>query len=145
MLMMAVGRKLTLLDREAKANNWEIRTRIGINSELFGKTLGIVGMGRIGKRTAELAQAFGMKVIYWSANSRDGNHQFVELEELFSQSDIVSISLELNADTRGLVDSRLISLMKPAAIIVNTARGEVIDETALATALARCHHYGRCL
>lgn len=136
MLMMAVGRKLTMLDREVKSNNWEIRNRIGIGAELFGKTLGIVGLGRIGKRTAELAQAFGMNVIYWSAQSRDNAYQFAELEEVFRQSDIVSISLSLNEKTRNLVNAHLISQMKPSAILVNTARGEVIDELALARALA---------
>lgn len=136
MLMMAVGRKLTMLDREVKSNNWEIRNRIGIGAELFGKTLGIVGLGRIGKRTAELAQAFGMNVIYWSAQSRDNAYQFAELEEVFRQSDIVSISLSLNDGTRNLVNAHLISQMKPSAILVNTARGEVIDELALARALA---------
>lgn len=136
MLMMAVGRKLTMLDREVKSNNWEIRNRIGIGAELFGKTLGIVGLGRIGKRTAELARAFGMNVIYWSAQSRDNAYQFTELEEVFRQSDIVSISLSLNEKTRNLVNAHLISQMKPSAILVNTARGEVIDELALARALA---------
>lgn len=136
MLMMAVGRKLTMLDREVKSNNWEIRNRIGIGAELFGKTLGIVGLGRIGKRTAELARAFGMNVIYWSAQSRDNAYQFTELEEVFRQSDIVSISLSLNDGTRNLVNAHLISQMKPSAILVNTARGEVIDELALARALA---------
>lgn len=136
MLMMAVGRKLTLLDREAKKGNWEFRSRAGINAELFGKTLGIIGFGRIGKRTAELGRAFGMNVIYWSARSRDDHYQFAELEALFRRSDVVSISLALDAETRGLVGARLLSLMKPTAILVNTARGEVIDETALAAVLA---------
>lgn len=136
MLMMAVGRKLTLLDREVKKGNWEFRNRAGIGLELFGKTLGIVGFGKIGQRTAELARAFGMKVIYWSAHSRDDNYQFAGLEDLFRQADVISISLALNENTRGLVSGRLISLMKPTAILVNTARGEVLDETALAAALA---------
>ncbi len=136
MLMMAVGRKLTLLNDEAKKGNWEFRNRAGIGTELFGKTLGIVGFGRIGKRTAELARAFGTNVIYWSAHHRDEAYEFAELEDLFRRSDIISISLALNAETRNLVNAGLISLMKPTAIIINTARGEVIDETALVEALA---------
>ncbi len=136
MLMMAVGRKLTLLDREAKRGNWEFRNRAGIGLELFGKTLGVVGFGKIGQRTAELAQAFGMQVLYWSAHTRNDNYQFAELEELFRQADVVSISLALNDDTHGLVNERLISLLKPTAILVNTARGEVLEETALVAALA---------
>lgn len=145
MLMMAIGRKLTLLDRKTKEGDWEFRNQVGIGSELFGKTLGIVGLGRIGQRTAQLAQAFGMKVIYWSANSRDCNHQFVELEQLFRQSDVVSISLALNEDTRNLVNERLLSLMKSTASLVNTARGEVIDEMALTRALAEKRIAGAAL
>jgi len=135
MLMMAVGRKLTLLDRKVKEGNWEFRNQVGIGLELFGKTLGIVGWGRIGQRTAELARAFGMKVIYWSAHSRSDIYPFTEIEDLFRQSDIVSISVSLNDNTRNLVNAHLLSLMKPTAILVNTARGEVIDETALAAVL----------
>lgn len=135
MLMMAVGRKLTLLNNEAKKGNWEFRNNAGIGTELFSKTLGIVGFGRIGKRTAELATAFEMKVIYWSAHHRDDTYEFAELEDLFRRSDIISISLALNAGTRNMVNADLISLMKPTAIIINTARGEVIDELALIEAL----------
>ena len=136
MLMMAVGRKLTLLDRKVREGNWEFRNQAGIGLELFGKTLGIVGWGRIGQRTAELARAFGMNVIYWSAHSRSETYPFVELEELFRQSDIISISVSLNENTRNLVNADLLSRMKPTAILVNTARGEVIDEMALAGLLA---------
>lgn len=136
MLMMAVGRKLSLLDGEVKKGNWEYRNRAGIGQELFSKTIGIVGLGRIGKRTAELARAFGMQVIYWSASSRDGQYEFAELKDLFRRADVISINLALNSDTRAMVNADLISLMKPSAILVNTSRGEVIDEQALAEALS---------
>jgi D-3-phosphoglycerate dehydrogenase len=135
MLMMAVGRRLPRLDRAVKAGDWEIRNRIGIATELDGKQLGIVGLGRIGRRTAELAEAFHMRVVYWSAHSRDERYQHFELDELFRSSDIVSVSVALTPQTRRLVGARLLALMKPTAIIINTARGEVIDEAALTAAL----------
>ena len=136
MLAMAVGRRLVRVDREVKNGNWEVRNQIGISSELFGKTLGIVGLGRIGSRIAELGSAFGMRVRYWSAHSRDERFERVELETLFRDADVISVSLALTPETKGLIDARLIGLMKPSAILINTARGEVVDETALAESLA---------
>ncbi len=135
MLMLAVSRRLVSLDCEVKRGHWEIRNHIGPGAELSGKTLGILGLGRIGKRIAELGQAFGMKVIYWSARSREASYSYVELEELFRLADVLSISLSLNQETRGLVNAQLLALMKPTAILINTARGEVIDEAALTAAL----------
>ncbi len=135
MLMLAVGRRLNLLDREVRNGNWEIRNHIGSGLELTGKTLGIMGLGRIGRRIAHLGEAFGMNVIYWSKNSRDDRYQFADLESLFRWSDVLSISLSLNDETRGIADARLISLMKPTAILINTARGEMVDEGALCRAL----------
>jgi len=135
MLMLAVARKLAFLDSRVKEGRWELRNHVGISTELFGKTLGILGLGKIGGRIAELGSAFGMRVIYWSMQSRDDRYTFVELEDLFKQSDVLSISLSLNPETRGIVSAGRIALMKPSAIIVNTARGEMIDEPALTTAL----------
>ncbi|MFN8000365.1 MAG: hydroxyacid dehydrogenase [Acidobacteriota bacterium] len=136
MLMLAVGRRLTLLDREAKANNWEVRNRVGVGTELRGKTLGVLGLGNIGKRIAELGAAFGMTVIYWSRNSRDARFAFVELADLFRQADVLSVSLSLDAGTRGIVNAERLALMKPSAMLINTARGEMVDEDALVAALA---------
>ncbi len=136
MLMLAVGRRLVFLDRETRKNNWQIRNHIGIGTELRGKTLGILGLGKIGARTAELGAAFGMDVIYWSRSSRDDRFRAVELEDLFRQSDFLSISLSLNAETRGFVNAERIGWMKPSAVLINTARGEMVDEDALVAALA---------
>ena len=136
MLAMAVGRRIVRVDQEVKAGNWEVRNIIGIGSELFGKRLGIVGLGRIGSRIGELGTAFGMSVCYWSATSRDARFERVDLEQLFRESDVISISVALTPETRGLINANLIGLMKPSAILVNTARGEIIDENALVTALA---------
>jgi phosphoglycerate dehydrogenase-like enzyme len=136
MLMLAVGRRLVYLDSEVKRNNWEVRSRVGLGTELLGKTLGILGLGKIGSRVAELGLAFGMRVIYWSKQSRDDRFQYREFDDLFRQSDVLSISLSLNPETRGLVNGGRIALMKPGAILINTARGEIIDEDALLSALA---------
>lgn len=136
LLMLAVGRKLARFDHAVKQGDWQIRDRVGLGAELFGKTLGILGLGRIGQRIAELGAALGMPVIYWSAHSRDDRYEFVEVEELFRRADVLSISLSLNAETRGFVNAERLALMKPSAILVNTARGEMIDEAALAAALA---------
>jgi D-3-phosphoglycerate dehydrogenase len=136
MLTLAVSRRLVSLDRAVKAGDWEVRNRVGLGVELRGKTLSILGLGRIGRRVAELGEAFGMRILYWSARSRDHRYERVELEELFRAADVLSISLSLNPETRGLVSARLLSLMKPTAVLVNTARGEIVDEEALAAALA---------
>ncbi len=135
MLMLAVNRRVAWLDREVKAGNWEVRNRIGVSAELHGKTLGVLGLGKIGQRTAELGAALGMRVIYWSKQSRAETFAYVELAELFKQSDVLAISLSLNAETRNFVNAERLALMKPSAIIVNTGRGEMIDEAALVTAL----------
>ena len=136
MLALAVSRRLSFLDREVKKGDWEVRNHIGLGVELGGKTLGILGLGRIGRRIAELGQAFGMRVVYWSAHSRDERYAYLELEDLFRSADVLSISLSLNPETRGLASAHLLAVMKPTAMIINTARGEVIDEEALAAALA---------
>ena len=136
MLALAVSRKLSFLDREVKRDNWEVRNRIGLGAELRDKTLGILGLGRIGRRIAELGRAFGMSVAYWSPHSRDEEYTYLELEDLFRSADVLSISLSLNRETRGLVSAHLLALMKPTAIIINTARGEIIDEEALTAVLA---------
>ena len=108
--------------------------------ELSGKTLGVIGLGRIGTRVAEIARAFGMKTIAWDRRTKsvDGVTQ-VTLEELLAQSDVVSLHLALSKETAGILTPARLRLMKPTAVLVNTARGELIDEQALYSAL----HEGR--
>ena len=109
-----------------------------VGCELKGKTVGIVGTGAIGQRTAELCHAFGCKVL---GNRRHvtGNEpdyiEFVSLDELLSRSDIVSLHCPLNDSTRGLINADSIAMMKPGAILINAARGPVVDSQALADAL----------
>jgi glycerate dehydrogenase len=103
-------------------------------TELRDKTIGIVGFGEIGKKVAEIAQAFGMKVIYSrSKTSKDPNARSVE--EIFSESDIVSLHCPLTKENAGFVNKDLLSRMKKTAWLINTARGQLVDEIALAAAL----------
>jgi glycerate dehydrogenase len=105
--------------------------------ELDGLTIGIVGLGRIGKAVAGLAAAFGMSMVATSSTLRQPptGIQFVELEALFRQSDVVSLHCPLTAQTRNLVNKTTLALMKPTAFLLNTSRGPLIDEQALAEAL----------
>lgn len=135
MLMLSVARRVTRFNAEVKNNHWLFRNVSGMTIELRGKTLGILGLGDIGKRIAELGQAFGMKVLYWSRNSHDGRFKFASREDVLRQADVLSISLALTPETRHLLDREAFSLIKPTAILVNTARGEIVDETALVEAL----------
>lgn len=105
--------------------------------ELYGKTLGIVGYGNIGKTVAALGKALSMNILVYSKHEKkleDGERQ-VSLEELFSKSDVISLHCALNDETRELVNERLLSFVKPTALLINTARGGLIDEKALADAL----------
>jgi len=107
-------------------------------SELAGKTLGIIGMGTIGSRVARVAEAFGMKVIYFSTSgtSHCQDYPSVALSELLGSSDVVSIHAPLNERTRDLIGAGELALMKPSAILVNMARGGIVDEQALADAIS---------
>jgi phosphoglycerate dehydrogenase-like enzyme len=107
---------------------------------LHAKTLGIVGLGRIGQHVAKVGIAFGMRVLAWSPRLTDAaaaaaGAERRELDDLLREADVVSIHASLTAESRGLVDSRRIGLMKPTAFLVNTARGPIVDEAALVAAL----------
>ena len=136
MLMLMVGRRAARLNAEVKSGNWAYRDQYGMGVELRGKTLGILGLGDIGRRIAELGQAFGMKVAYWSRNSRDERFAYLDRDELLRVSDVLSLSIALSPTTRHLINRQTLALMKPTAIIINTARGDVIDDEALSEALS---------
>lgn len=108
-------------------------------NELAGKTLGIVGFGRIGRRVAQVARAFSMETIAFGPHLTVGEMydgtKAVELDELFAASDVVSLHCPLNSASRAMVDARRLALMKPTGFLINTARGALIDESALAQAL----------
>jgi glycerate dehydrogenase len=105
--------------------------------ELTGMTMGIVGFGRIGRATSQLAQAFGMKVLAYNRSPIDvlAGVRVVDLETLFSESDVVSLHCPLTPETRRLVSRERLALMKPTALLINTSRGPLVDEAALADSL----------
>lgn len=104
--------------------------------ELAGKTLGIVGLGRIGERTAHVASAFGMKVIFYNRSPKTSQiARQVGLEDVFSQSDFISLSVALDQQNLGFVDRSLLEIMKPMGYLINTARGKLVNEQDLADAL----------
>ena len=111
-----------------------------IGPELEGLTLGVLGLGKLGQRTANIAKAFGMKVIAWSQNltpekCAEAGVGYVSKDDLFRQSDFISIHVVLSQRSRGLVGAAEIGLMKPSAYLINTSRGPIIDEAAMLSAL----------
>lgn len=136
-LMLAAARKLTWLDGELRAGRWA-RAQDGV--QLSGRRLGLVGFGQIGQRVARVAQALGMEVHAFDPGLRgpcpvDGVVLHTSLEALLRQADVLSLHIPLNAHTRGLLDAARLALLPRGAIVVNTARGEVLDEPALIGAL----------
>ena len=135
-LILALQRHIPAEDRAMKAGAWQ--TTVGRG--LAGSTLGLLGLGRLGSDVARVAQAFRMNVIAWSENltaERAAGHGVtrVEKDDLFRQSDTLSIHMLLSRRTRGLVGARELGLMKPSAVLVNTSRGPIVDEAALVDAL----------
>lgn len=114
-------------------------TREGlVGFELYGKTFGVVGTGAIGQRVAAIAKAFGCRVLAYSRTRRpETGLAYVSLPELLRESDIVSLHVPLSEETRGMIGKEELAMMKPAALLINTARGPVVDCTALAQALCR--------
>ena len=143
-LLLAVARRLREADAYVRAGSfrrWEATLLLG--TELRGKTLGIVGLGRIGRAVARRALAFGMDVIYHNRSRINLTHErvldarWVPLEELLRECDVLSLHCPLNAESRCIINARALSMMKPDAILINTARGAVVDESALVGALQR--------
>ncbi len=131
-LIQAVVRRLPQQDKAAREGKWQT----GVGWTLAGRTIGLVGLGRLGARTAAIANFFNMRVVGWSENltaerALECGAELVSRAELFSQSDIVSIHLLLSRRTRGLITADDLALMKPDAYLVNTSRGPIVDEKAL--------------
>lgn len=135
LLMLAVNRGLTELDSAIRGGAWPMWERRMESLTLAGKSLGIVGLGRIGHAVADRAVPFGMQVAYFDLLRKPG-YNFLGLDELLAVSDYVSLHVPLTASTRGLLSAGRIASMKPGAVLINTARGELVDEAALAAALA---------
>jgi len=137
-LMLSLARDIPRADRGMKEGAW-LKGKLR-QLELSGKTLGILGLGKIGTRLAEICRSLGMPVIYWSRNRKPEIEEkvglvYVSFDELFRKADILSIHLALTPETKGIVGERELSLMKPSALLINTARGAVVDEEALYKAL----------
>ncbi|VVP87629.1 Glycerate dehydrogenase [Pseudomonas fluorescens] len=135
-LIMASTRNLVAEANSLRAGNWQV----GLGGDLYGKTLGILGLGSIGQKVAQFAQAFGMRVIAWSENltperAAQSGVTWVSKQALFEQADILTVHLVLSDRSRGLVDAQALGWMKPGARLVNTARGPIVDEQALVQAL----------
>ena len=133
-LMLAAARRGVELDRELRKGNWLMWDRRLVSRTIAGRTLGIVGMGRIGREVACRARSFKMDILY-SDPQPTAEYPRLPLEELLASSDIVSLHVPLNATTRRLIGGEQIARMKPGAIFINTSRGEVVDEQALSEAL----------
>jgi D-3-phosphoglycerate dehydrogenase len=139
-MMLSLARKLIPAHQDTAAGNWNRLQFSG--SEVYGKTFGIVGAGKIGYLTARRAQAFGMKILAYDPYlSRDNIYlseldaELVSLEDLFSRSDVVSCHLPCTAATAGMLNARILARMKKTAFFINTARGEIVVEDDLAAAL----------
>ena len=135
-LLIATVRNLAEEHRRMRDGAWQATTGM----TLSGKTLGLLGLGRVGERMSEYAKVFGMQVIAWSQNLTDDAAEAfgarrVEKAALFEESDVVSIHLVLSERTRGLVGEPELALMKPHAFLINTSRGPIVDEAALLAAL----------
>jgi len=142
MLLLAAARRLGEAERLLRAGRWEWWGPKQLRGQdVWGKTLGIVGMGRIGRAVARRARGFGMEISYHN-RSRDGEAEedlgarYAELDALLETSDFVSVHTPLTPQTRHLIGAEQLERMKPTAVLVNTARGPVVDEGALADALA---------
>lgn len=135
-LLINVLRNITACDARCRQG----KTKDGlVGSELYGKTFGIIGTGAIGARVAQIALAFGCKVIAYNRTEKEALKQlgvrFVSLEEVYAQADFISLHVPLTAATKGLISEQALQQMKPSAVLINTARGPVVDSRALADAL----------
>jgi glyoxylate reductase len=148
-LILAVARKIPQADtytRKGKFKGWSLTLFLG--KDIYGKTLGVIGLGRIGKAVAERAKGFKMKVFYYDQKKLDEKEEkelsvkYLPLEELLSTCDVISIHASLNETSYHLISKEKIKLLKKDSIIVNVARGPIIDEEALITALEKGEIWG---
>ena len=135
-LMFACCRDIARMDRGVRAGHWDPPESL----QLKDKVLGLVGLGGIGREVARIARGIGMEVIAWNRTSRpDAGVPMVALDELLARADVISLHLALNDETRGLIDAKALARAKPGVILVNTARGALVEEAALIDALRGGH------
>ena len=135
-LILALTKQLPKEDRAMKAGGWQEGFGIGLN----GKTLGVIGLGKLGGKVADVGRAFGMEIVAWSPNLTqkrcvDLGVTKVTKEDLFSQSDVITIHMVLSENTRDLVGADDLAMMKPSSYLINTSRGPIVNEPALLNAL----------
>ena len=140
LLILAALRRLPVMDRRTRAGEWPKEEARGICRQLHGKRVGLIGFGAIGKALVKLLTGFEVQIVYYDpAFASNGAHEsparFVPLDELLATSDVVSLHLPLSPETANLIDEGRIRLMKPCAVLINCARGGLVDELALANAL----------
>jgi phosphoglycerate dehydrogenase-like enzyme len=146
-LLLALARQIPAEVAAVREGNWQTQMGLGLS----GKTLGIVGLGKIGNQIARYAQAFDMPVLAWSRNLTDEQCQSVgverapSLDSLLQRADVVTLHLVLSDSTRGIMGARELGLMKPAALLVNTSRGPLIDEASLLQTLTQNRIAGAAL
>jgi D-3-phosphoglycerate dehydrogenase len=135
-LMWASSRVIAMMDREMRAGNWLREDGM----QLTGKTLGLIGFGGIAAEVARIATGSGMRVIAWNRTpKRHPGVEFVTLDKLLAESQVVSLHLLLNDETRGFLSRERIAAMRPGVILINTARGAIVDEAAMIEALKSGH------
>jgi phosphoglycerate dehydrogenase-like enzyme len=137
-LILAAARHVVAEDASLRQGRWQSR----VGTELHGKTLAVLGLGRLGRQVARIGQAFGMKVIAWSTNltperAAEAGAEYVSRDELFGRADVLTLHVILGDRNRGIAGRRELALMKPTAILVNAARGPLVDEAALIEALEK--------
>jgi D-3-phosphoglycerate dehydrogenase len=133
-LMMSAARGIARMDRTVREGKWDKIEGV----QLAGRTLGVVGLGGIGREVARIGAGIGMRVIAWNRTPRsDAGVALVELDRLLAEADVVSLHLGLNDATRGFLDEARLARLKPGCILINTARGALIDQSALIRALER--------
>jgi D-3-phosphoglycerate dehydrogenase len=145
-LLLALVRHVVAADAGMRAGRWDRGPLVG--AELDGRTLGIVGYGAIGRRVARMGLGFGMRVLACgrgAAEPTDAGVTIASFDELLAQSDVVSLHARLGADNARMIDAKALERMQPGASLVNTARGELVDEPALIAALERGHLRGAAL
>jgi D-3-phosphoglycerate dehydrogenase / 2-oxoglutarate reductase len=133
-LMLASCRDVARMDREIRSGVWS--TREGI--QLASKILGVIGLGGIGREVARIGRGLGMQVLAWNRSPIPGE-TLVALDDLLTRSDVISLHLALNDDTRGFLGPAQLARMKPGVVLINTARGDLVDEAALIDALRSGH------
>ncbi len=140
-LLMVAARRVTEAERYLRAGRWKSWSpQLLLGQDVHGATLGIIGLGRIGQAVARRARGFAMRVLYHSATrkpevERELSVEWADLDTLLREADFVSLHVPLTEETRNLIGARELALMKPTAILINTARGQVVDQEALVAAL----------